>query len=79
MNDFRLKQKRLKKAMTAMLIFAAVFIFIYIGAEPFIVELAGKTVNSVLYFFSNVIVIVSMVLLFCIILNIQNQTFFFKV
>lgn len=64
MKEFRLKQKRLKKAMTFMLVFAAVFIFIYIGIEPFVVELAGKTVNSVLYFLSNAVVIVAMVLLF---------------
>ncbi len=63
MREFRKKQKILNKIMRAFLIFAVLFILIFIGAEPYIADIsqvAATVINS----FCDVIVIAAMVFLF---------------
>lgn len=61
MVEFRKKQARLKKIMNALFIFTAIYIFVFIGAEPLI---ANSTVKTVCTFFCDGLVIVCMVVLF---------------
>lgn len=62
MNDFLIKQKRFKFLRNFSLVFSAVLIFIYIGAEPYIEKYCGNTLPFQLTLF--VLVLISMAFLF---------------
>lgn len=61
MIEFRKKQARLKKIMNILVIFSAVYIFIFIGVEPFIQSSAAKTACT---YICDGLVIACMVVLF---------------
>lgn len=64
MREFRKKQKKLKRIMNIMILCSALFLFLYIGAEPYIVDAFGKSVNSIFNLSCDVLVIVSLIILF---------------
>lgn len=64
MREFRKKQKKLKKIMTSLIVFTAVFLFIYIGIEPYIKDVIGTTGAIIINYTSNILVILCMVILF---------------
>lgn len=61
MVEFRKKQARLKKIMNILIIFSAVYILVFIGAEPFI---ADSTVKTICTYISDGLVIACMIILF---------------
>ncbi len=63
MKKFRKKQKTLNRIMRVVLIFAVIFLFVYIGAEPYIAE-ASELWATYINGFCDVLVIAAMVLLF---------------
>lgn len=63
MNKIRFKQRKMFKLMKAVVIFAAVFIFIFIGAKPIIAEY-NQTIATVLNYFCDVLVIAILIILF---------------
>lgn len=63
MNDIRKKQKRLFTIMKILIAFTAVFIFVFIGAEPYVLK-ASQIADTVLRYFSDVIVVLTLVLIF---------------
>lgn len=64
MREFRKKQKQLKRIMNALVIFSAIFIFIYIGAAPFIVSALGNNAQMVFAYICDGLVVGCMVLVF---------------
>lgn len=64
MKEFRLKQKRLKKIMNIFCIITAVFMFVYIGVEPFLPDIIGSVGTLCVGYAADVLVVVSVVLLF---------------
>ena len=64
MNEFRLKQKRLKKIMNIFCIITAVFMFVYIGVEPFLPDIIGSVGTLCVGYAADVLVVVSVALLF---------------
>lgn len=63
MREFRRKQKRLFNLMKAVVIFCAVFIFIYIGAKPYIADISN-TAALVCSYICDALVIAALVILF---------------
>lgn len=63
MREIRKKQAKLNKIMKAVLIFAAVFLVIYIGAEPMVAK-SSATAAIVLHYFCDALVIASMCIIF---------------
>ncbi len=63
MNDIRKKQKRLFTIMKILIAFTAVFIFVFIGAEPYVLK-ASQIADTVLRYFSDVIVVLTLVSIF---------------
>lgn len=57
MREFRRKQKKLKRIMNFTAFTGAAFMIIYIGAQPFIAEFAGETVDVVIRYICDLIVI----------------------
>ena len=64
MKDFRLKQKKLKKIMNIFCIITAVFMFVYIGVEPFLPDIIGSVGTLCVGYAADVLVVVSVALLF---------------
>lgn len=64
MKEFRLKQKKLKKIMNIFCIITAVFMFVYIGIEPFLPDIIGSVGTLCVGYAADVLVVVSVVLLF---------------
>ena len=64
MKEFRLKQKRLKKIMNIFCIITAVFMFVYIGVEPFLPDIIGSVGTLCVGYAADVLVVVSVALLF---------------
>lgn len=64
MKEFRLKQKKLKKIMNIFCIITAVFMFVYIGVEPFLPDIIGSVGTLCVGYAADVLVVVSVVLLF---------------
>lgn len=64
MREFRKKQKQLKTIMNALVIFSALFIFVYIGASPFIVSALGNNAQMVFAYICDGLVVGCMVLVF---------------
>ena len=64
MKEFRLKQKRLKKIMNIFCIITAVFMFVYIGIEPFLPDIIGSVGTLCVGYAADVLVVVSVALLF---------------
>ena len=64
MKEFRLKQKRLKKIMNIFCIITAVFMFVYIGIEPFLPDIIGSVATLCVGYGADALVVVSVVLLF---------------
>lgn len=63
MREFRKKQKRLFNLMRAVVIFGAVFIFIYIGVQPYVAELSN-TASVICGYICDFLVIAVLVMLF---------------
>lgn len=63
MNDIRKKQKRLFTIMKILIAFTAVFIFVFIGAEPYVLK-ASQIADTVLRYFSDIIVVLTLVSIF---------------
>lgn len=63
MNKVRLKQRKLFKFMKALIIFSAIFIFVYIGAQPAVAEF-NQTLALVIKYFCDIIVIAVLIMLF---------------
>lgn len=64
MREFRKKQKRLKKIMNTVVIITAVYLFLYIGAEPIMAKSLGATVTMVIAYISDFLVVACMAVLF---------------
>lgn len=64
MKEFRLKQKKLKKIMNIFCIITAVFMFVYIGVEPFLPDIIGSVGTLCVGYAADVLVVVSVALLF---------------
>lgn len=64
MKEFRLKQKKLKKIMNIFCIITAVFMFVYIGVEPFLPDIIGSVGTLCVGYVADVLVVVSVALLF---------------
>lgn len=64
MKEFRLKQKRLKKIMNIFCIITAMFMFVYIGIEPFLPDIIGSVGTLCVGYAADALVVVSVVLLF---------------
>lgn len=63
MNKVRLKQRKLFKIMKALIIFSAVFIFVYIGAQPAVAEYS-QTLALIIKYFCDIIVVAILIMLF---------------
>ncbi|MGN1329689.1 MAG: hypothetical protein ACI4V4_08345 [Eubacterium sp.] len=63
MNEFRKKQKKLFKIMKALIIFSAVFIFLYIGARPYVADF-NQTLAIAINYACDILVIVNLVIIF---------------
>lgn len=63
MREFRKKQKKLEKIMKALVIFSAIFLFVYIGASPYIANW-NTVADIVLRYFSELLIIGSVAVLF---------------
>lgn len=63
MTDFRKKQKTLYNIMKFCTIFGAVFLFVYIGAKPYIVELSTALATAFAYICDAVVILI-MILVF---------------
>lgn len=57
MREFRRKQKKLKRIMNFIAVTGALFMIIYIGAQPYIAKLAGETVDEIIRYLCDFIVI----------------------
>lgn len=64
MREFRKKQKRLFNILKALVIFCAVFLFIFIGLKPIIADY-NQTVALGLGYFADVLVLGTLIFLFC--------------
>ena len=64
MKEFRLKQKKLKKIMNIFCIITAVFMFVYIGVEPFLPDIIGSVGTLCVGYAADGLVVVSVALLF---------------
>ena len=64
MKEFRLKQRKLKKIMNIFCIITAVFMFVYIGVEPFLPDIIGSVGTLCVGYAADVLVVVSVALLF---------------
>lgn len=63
MKNFRKKQKRLYKIMKPLIIFSAVFIFIFIGVQPYIAQF-NSTLDMILRYLCDFLVIGDMCVIF---------------
>lgn len=63
MNKIRLKQRKFFKIMKALIIFSAVFIFVYIGVQPFVADY-NQTLAAVINYFCDAVVIAVLIMLF---------------
>ncbi|MCM1114441.1 MAG: hypothetical protein NC397_02995 [Clostridium sp.] len=63
MKEFRKKQRRLYKIMKFIVIFGAVFIFVYIGAAPYVLD-ASQLAASICQYVCDIMVIAILVILF---------------
>ncbi len=63
MNKVRLKQRKLFKAMKALIIFSTVFIFAYIGAKPIIAQY-NQTLDLVINYVCDFLVVAVLIILF---------------
>lgn len=63
MNKIRFKQRRLFRLMRSLVIFGAVFLFVFIGAKPVINEYS-ELAATVLNYFSDALVVVILIVLF---------------
>ncbi len=63
MNKFRKKQKRLFAALKALIVFTIVFIFVYIGAQPYIADF-NQTLDLVFNYLCDILVIITLVVIF---------------
>ena len=63
MREFRKKQKKLYKLMKAVIIFSVVFIFIFIGAQPY-VEKLSSIADMVCRYLCDILIIANLCLLF---------------
>ena len=63
MNKVRLKQMRLLRIMKTMVILGALFIFIYIGIEPYVAQLS-RSIADYLNIFCDALVVVVLIILF---------------
>lgn len=64
MREFRKKQKKFKKIMNTFCIITAVFMFVYIGVEPFLPDIIGSVGTICVGYVADVLVVVSIVFLF---------------
>ena len=63
MREFRKKQKRLYKVMKALIIFSVIFIFIFIGAQPY-VEKFSSVADMVCRYFCDILIVANLCVLF---------------
>lgn len=63
MREFRKKQKRLYKIMKTIIIFSVIFIFLFIGAQPY-VEKFSSAADMVCRYFCDILIIANLCLLF---------------
>ena len=63
MREFRKKQKRLFNIMRAVVIFGAVYIFVFIGVEPYIAQISSVA-DMILRTFADLTVVAVLVLIF---------------
>lgn len=64
MREFRKKQKKLKTIMNIMIAVTAIYMFIYIGVEPYIVKSFGVNVNQICNLSCDVLVVCTLAVLF---------------
>ena len=64
MNEFRKKQKKLKKIMNILLIFTTVYLFVYIGIEPIIAKACADIVTIILGYLCDGLIIAALIVLF---------------
>lgn len=64
MREFRRKQKQLKTIMNALVIFSAIFMFLYIGFAPMIVSVLGENIQMVFAYICDGLVIGCMAVVF---------------
>lgn len=63
MREFRKKQRLFNKIMKALVILSAVFLFVYIGAAPYVAKW-NQTAALVLNYFSDILVVANMIVVF---------------
>lgn len=63
MREFRKKQKRLYKIMKALIIFSAIFIFIFIGAQPYVEKLSSAA-DMICRYSCDILIIANLCVLF---------------
>ncbi len=63
MNEFRKKQKKLFKIMKILIVFSAVFIFAYIGAQPYVADFS-KILAVVINYVCDALVLVNLMIIF---------------
>lgn len=63
MNEFRKKQKKLFRIMKTLIVFSAVFIFVYIGAQPYVANFS-QTLAIAINYVCDGLVIVNLVIIF---------------
>lgn len=63
MREFRKKQKRLYKIMKPLVIISAIFIFAYIGVEPFVASW-NNVAAMVLSYVCDILVVINMIIIF---------------
>ena len=64
MEAFRKKQKRDKRLMNGLMITAAVYLFLYIGVEPFVAKAYGKTAVMIAAYICYGLIVAAMLVLF---------------
>lgn len=63
MNEIRKKQKRLFTLMKILIAFTAIFIFVFIGVEPYVLK-ASQIADTALRYFSDAMVIAALAVIF---------------
>ncbi len=64
MREFRKKQKKLKRIMNTLVIFTAVFLFVYIGVQPMLPDLVGQLGTVIISYVNDILIVASLVVLF---------------
>ena len=64
MRELRKKQKKLKKLLNVICTITGIFIFVYIGVQPKLVDYIGQTMTVIVGYIADILVLASICILF---------------